>query len=331
MDQFLTQIKAMAHQDLKDAVDYLEQNNWSMAIVSLEKAYGRMGLLDDEELKYQILYHLMSAYLHSNYPDCNGRIEECFQEINRLKVVNYSLQAEILRLRGIALIRQGKYDEGVQVFLQLAQVSRGRMTILVWAYLSEIYLLQHQYTARKTLNLAKHYSFKILNECVQKPFLRKEKSWVLDQLGKIFFSEKNYAEALPYYREKLEMTEQPVKRYWIYLDMAEIFLALEQTSRGFQYLKEAEGFFKRQNDNPGLAQAYYVKGKYLLHEGQSEQGIGLFQDAMELFHEAEEWTRFARTIREMEQIIAKRDGGKTALQADLIMLHQAYVLEDINF
>lgn len=331
MDEFIKRLRNFVQQDLQQSVDELEKENWSMAIVSLEKAYGRMLFLEDEELKYQILYHLMVAYCYSDSPGRFGRMEDCFQEIMHLKIVNYHLQPEVLRLRGIGLARKGRFEESIQVFLQLAQLARGRGVLQNWAYLSELYLLQYQLAAKKTLNLAKHYGFRILNECIQKPFLRKEKAWGVRQVGRIFYAERKYAEALPYFRERLDLVDEPVDRYWVYLDLAETFLAMELISRGMQYLKEAENFFRRQENRMGLGQALYLKGKYLFHEGQTWQAGNYFEESLSLFQQSEEWGRFFLTLQEMNKGAGKKQEKRLDFQGDLIWFAQSYVLEDVYF
>lgn len=331
MDELLKRVKAKVKMDLQQAIDFLEEKRWSMAIMSLEKAVGRMSVVNDDESKYQILYHLMVAYHYSETPGRHERVLECYRELSRLKVIDYQFHPEAMRLRGIALVRWGRFEEGIEVFTQLSHWTRGRAIYQTWAYLSEIYLLQHCVTSKKSINLAKHYAFKLLDECVRKPHLRKEKMWALHQLGQIFVMEKQYHQALPYLRESLDMADLPHDRFGVYLEMAETFLGLQQVSRGLQYLKEAEGFFQRQGDDAGLARALHLKGRYLIMEGQMEQGEELFAEAVQLYYKTENWGKYLLLLQEMHQTMAKEGEEEALLRDDLVWLMQSHMLEEIHF
>lgn len=331
MDELLKRIQTQVKVDLQQAVNYLEEKRWTMAIMSLEKAFGRISLVEDEESKYLILYHLIVAYHYSEVPGRQERVLACYRELSRLKVIDYQMHPEAMRLRGMAFIRCGRFEEGIRVFTQLSQRLQGRAAYPSWAYLSEVYLLQHTVTTKKSINLAKHYAFKLLDETVRKPYLRKEKLWALRQLGQIALSEKQYYQAIPYLRERLDLVEHPLERFGIYLELAETFLGLEQIARGLQYLKEAEGFYQRHGEAEGLARALYIKGKYLLREGQREQSEVLFTEAVHLYYKTENWYKYLHLLQDMYQLTANEGEDDQFLRDDLIWLMQSYVLEEIHF
>lgn len=331
MDEHLRQIKAQVKSDVQQAIDLLGEKQWPLAIMALEKALGRMSVLDDDEFKYQTLYHLMTAYHYSDIPGRHERVVACYRELSRLKVIDYHLHAEALRLRGIALVRMGRFEEGIDVFTRLSYRVRGRGVYRIWAYLSEIYRLQHALTSKKTIHLARHYAFKLLDECVRKPYLRRERKWALRQLGQIFLMEKQYPQALPYLRERLDLADLPAERFGIYLEMAEVFLELQQISRGLQYLKEAEGFFQRQGSEADLAAALHVKGRYLCREEQWVQGEELILQAAKLYYKAGKWERYLQLLQEMNELTVNHAEENSALREDLIWLMLSYVLEEIHF
>ncbi len=334
MKQVVKSIEEMVINDFHQAINLMEKRKWSLAIVSLEKAYGRLNILGDERLKYQVLYHLMVAYLYFDSVDSNSLIEKCFQEIKSLKIVDYTLQPEILRIRGIGLTRMGKFQEGIKVFLQLAQLPRENGRILAWAYLSEIYLLQYQWTEIKTINLAKHYGFKILDLTTQKPHLMKEMVWALHQLGHICLAEKQYYEALQYFIDLIKVTQQPKERYRFYLDLAEVYLNIDQIPKALKYLQETEIFFKRQKDNLGLANTYYLRGRYLFCQGFKKEGSALMHEALKLYNNSQEQCRFLTILKKQLQLYYKEciiDNFELNLEYDLRWLLRAYFLENIYF
>ncbi len=304
---------------VKTADDYFQKQNYEQALKYLESALRLSEPTTDSLLKAEILLKLCET--NQNLTRNNEALQNVRLAFTYLQATtNNALLARAYRLMGRSYWYFGKYQPSLNYYLKAKQL---------YVYLNDSLALSAIYNTIGTIQwFLGNYDIALENYKTALKLSKRvgdleREAKVLNNIGLIYQNLGRWKEAMHYHNLALEVARKTKVGFgYIYsqINLGQIAIAQNEYDKAFRLFKEAETYFKEQNDLAGLSYIYKFLGDASQQMNEPQKALEYYSTSLELGKKVQNNYRICEALFNI---------GRVHLMLDRIQQAEANVLQSL--
>ena len=293
------------HQQMKFALltqlgrmQRLEQKRDS-AMETLQEAMDLARQLGDQQALARAYYNIGRVHLDAReYPDAERHSQRALEILDKLEVVDQTLNTWVLNTLGKVAQVKGEYDLADEYYSR---------SVTIWRTLDDQTGL-----ARALMGLASNFRFSGQPDTAITHYMEAErllstttneldKTLVGLNLGATYFDKKQWSLAeqtfhkafSPYLRKSGDLRLQAL----LSMNLGNVLLESKRLAEAEAFVRQAIGLWEQLDDNLNMASSLGALGEILAAQGQGEAAIPLFDESITLFEKYPSHPRAIRSIK----------------------------------
>lgn len=316
------------HQQMQENFDtgneYAHKRDFQKAIEYLQKALGTCEILDEPEMKAEILFRLGNTYQARKTPLDYQLAEDCYRELLTIEGMKPIYYNQVQANRAIALVNKGEYEKALKIFNEIHTLEDHEQFLDAFATETYAYFCLGKFSDPVYYQEAIKYCEKLI-AMVNPETHPTELYYAYHNLGHIYYELDENTRSMIAFQSALEFAKSPIHRNETYVDMALIFIRISQYELAKAYIDKAQHFFEKSKNLVGLAACLYAKGKWYRHKGRIEEASNYLELALSGYRDKEYYYGIVKTFYELYDMHRKSNSDKAQLYYDQYQFYMNYV------
>lgn len=318
------QLHDQMQENFNKGMEFYHQRNSQKAIEYLQKALGSCEILNESEVKAEILYYLGHTYQMRRTSHDFQLAEDCYKDLLEMKGAREKYYSRVQVSRAVALVNQGEYERAVEIFNEIHGLQDSADYLTAYTTETYAYFCLGKFSDPIYYQEAIKYCEKLITVS-DRTKNAPELYYAYHNLGHIYYEINENTKSMLSFQDGLEFCQDQAQRHESYVDMALVFIRLSQYDLARAYIDKAQHYYEKPKHLLGLAACLFAKGKLYRHKGRIEESTNYLELALSGYRDKEYYYGVVKTFYELYELHRKQSPEKAELYYDQYQFYMNYV------